>query len=159
MCCVWFVSTLGPPGFSHDSPRTPDVHRRVLQTPPKFHEKTPRERQKERKWWPREGKQKREFLGSPPFGAPPFGAPPFGPPPFGPPPFGAPPFGARFILGLGPTVWGTTMTHQIQKWIGLKWIGPNWSNQDGQNGIGQSRSLPSFTRLGSMKCRCAVNPC
>ena len=36
----------GPPGLAHDSPRTPNEHisgpRR--QTPPKFHEKTPKER-------------------------------------------------------------------------------------------------------------------
>ena len=40
-----------------------------LQTPPKFHEKTPREK-KERKWW-RENDKKREILGPPAFGAPP----------------------------------------------------------------------------------------
>ena len=43
------------------------AHLRVpaLQTP-KFHEKTPRETQKERKWWREKGKKKREILGLPP---------------------------------------------------------------------------------------------
>ena len=110
---------------------------------------------------------------APPSGAPPIGAPhqiqkwmrktPLRwAPPSGAPPFGAPPFGARIFLGLG-----STMTHQIQKWIGQIWpgqnrgdqkwigpnrIGPNWSNQDGQNGIGQSRSLPlDHPTAGSLK--------
>ena len=73
----------------------------ALQTPPKFHEKTPRETQRERNGGEK-GKKKREILGPPPFGAPPFGAPPFGVLPLGaslflglgPPPFGALPFGA-----------------------------------------------------------------
>ena len=43
--------------------------------PPKCHEKTPRERQKERKLGGTA--KKREILGLPPFGAPPFEAPPF----------------------------------------------------------------------------------
>ena len=41
----------GPPGLAHDSPRTPNVHisgHLRFKTPPKFHEKTPRETQKER---------------------------------------------------------------------------------------------------------------
>ena len=58
----------------------------ALQTPPKFHEKTPRRRKKRTNFVAGEGKKKREILGSPPFWAPPLGAPPFWPPPFGPPP-------------------------------------------------------------------------
>ena len=49
----------------------------VLQTPPKFHEKTHRETQKERNGGGKR-KKKREIFGPPPFGAPPFEAPPFG---------------------------------------------------------------------------------
>ena len=58
-----------PPGF-HTTAREPKrAHLRVpaLQTKTKFHEKTPRERQKERKW-AREREKKRETLGSPTFG-------------------------------------------------------------------------------------------
>ena len=54
----------------------------ALQTPPKFHEKTPRETQKERNGGGKR-KKKREIFGPPPFGAPPFEAPPFRAPPFG----------------------------------------------------------------------------
>ena len=71
-------------------------------TPPKFHEKTPRERQNERKWGTERAKKKSEISGPPPFGAPTlrgatfsrFGLPLFGAPPRSrPPPFGAPPRG------------------------------------------------------------------
>ena len=48
------------------------AHFRALQTPPKLHEKTPRETQKERNGGGR-GKKKREILGPHPSGAPPFG--------------------------------------------------------------------------------------
>ena len=67
----------------------------ALQTPPKFHEKTPRERRKNEISGGREQK-KREILGPPPFGPPPFGPPtlrapsPPGPHPSGPPPLRAP---------------------------------------------------------------------
>ena len=44
----------------------------VLQTPPKVHEKIPREKQEERNGGGKR-KKKREILGPPPFGAPPFG--------------------------------------------------------------------------------------
>ena len=46
----------------------------ALQTPPKFHERTPRERERRKKIVAGGGKKKREILGHPPFGAPPFGA-------------------------------------------------------------------------------------
>ena len=91
------------PGFHTTARETKRAHFRTpaLQTPPKFHEKTPRETQKERNGGGK-GKKKREILGLPPFGAPPFGAHPSGAPPFGAPlflgsglpPLGAPPFGA-----------------------------------------------------------------
>ena len=41
----------------------------ALQKPPKFHEKTPRETQKERRWW-RDSEKKTRNFESPPFGAP-----------------------------------------------------------------------------------------
>ena len=49
--CKFGLSGCGPPGLAHDSPRTPNVHiwwPRRFKTPPKFHEKTPRETQKQR---------------------------------------------------------------------------------------------------------------
>ena len=73
----------------------------ALQTPPKFHEKTPREGRKERILW-RERKKKSAKIWAPHLGAPPFGAPPFWAPPFWAPPFGPPPFGPPLFLGLGP---------------------------------------------------------
>ena len=73
------------------------------QTPPKFHEKTPREgRKKERILW-REREKKREILGSPPFKAPPFGALTLlCPHPSGPPPFGAPTLRGTTLRGQSP---------------------------------------------------------
>ena len=96
----------------------------ALQTPPKFHEKTPREGRKERILWRERGKKARNFgpptlraphpSGPPTLrGPPPFGAPhPSGPPtlrglrglrepdPSGPPPFGGPTL--RAPTGFGP---------------------------------------------------------
>ena len=63
-------------GVSHDSPRTPNVHisgHLRFKTPPKFHEKTPRETQKQRNGGGK-GKKKREILGLPPFEAHPSGS-------------------------------------------------------------------------------------
>ena len=65
----------------------------ALQTPPKFHEKTPKREREENEFC---GGRKREILGLPTLRPLPFGAPPFRAPPSGPSPFGAPPF-----LGLG----------------------------------------------------------
>ena len=89
-------------GLSCEAPAAPKplrepkrAHFKVpaLQTPPKFNEKTPRERQKERKWW-REREEKREILGHPsgfsPFGAQQFGSQQFGAQQFGVQQFGAP---------------------------------------------------------------------
>ena len=72
------------------------AHLRVpaLQTPPKFHERTPRERKKKENCGGRREKKARNF-GPPTVQAPPFRDPPFGAPPFGAPPFWAPPFWAR----------------------------------------------------------------
>ena len=69
----------GRRGFTQQPENSKRAHLRPwrFKTPPKFHEKTPRETQKERNGGGR-GKKKREILGLPPFGAPPFGAPPFG---------------------------------------------------------------------------------
>ena len=76
---------MGPPAFPHDSPRTPKrAHFRApaLQTPPKFHEKTPRERKRAR-MGAGEGKKNAHFWASHPSGPPPFG-PPSAPHPSGP---------------------------------------------------------------------------
>ena len=91
----------------------------ALQTPPKFHEKTLRDREKKYENCGKRGKKSAKFWALHPSG---------------PPPFGASTLRGPIFLGLDPTFWGHD-THQIQKWIGQKWIGPNW--------IGQSRSLPS----------------
>ena len=84
----------GPRGFTRQPENSKRAHLRVpaLQTPPNFHEKTPREREKERKWG-REREKKARNFGPPAFGPPPFEPPtlrsrPFGPPPFGPQPLG-----------------------------------------------------------------------
>ena len=69
----------GPPGLAHDSPRTPNVHilrAPALQTPPKFHETTPK-REIRKKIVVGGGKKKARNFGPPPFRAPPFGAKPF----------------------------------------------------------------------------------
>ena len=73
----------------------------ALQTPPKFHERTPRERKKKENCGGRREKKARNFgpptlLGSTLL-APPFWTPPFWAPPFWAPPFGAPSFGAHFF--------------------------------------------------------------
>ena len=73
----------------------------ALQTPPKFHEKTP-EKEEKNEFCGGRGKEKREILGPPPFGPPPFlgsgptlpGPHPSGPKPlhrWGPFPLGPPP--------------------------------------------------------------------
>ena len=114
----------GAAGVSHDSPRTPNVHisgHLRFKTPPKFHEKTPRETQKQRNGGGK-GKKKREILGPPPIGSPPFGAPPFRGPTLRGPTFSevwpsthrgstlrAPPFGAPF-------------------WVEPRGVEPRWVN-------------------------------
>ena len=80
---VGVIAAVSPPGF-HTAAREPKhAHLSAPQTPPKFHEKTPREGRKER-ILRRDREKKREILGSPPFGPPPFGAHFFwvGPPTF-----------------------------------------------------------------------------
>ena len=97
----------------------------ALQTPPKFHARTPRERKKKENCGGRREKKERNFgpptllgstlLGSTPlgstlrgptfsrFGASTFWAPPFWAPPFWAPPFGAPLFPVLGLHLLGPT--------------------------------------------------------
>ena len=103
LCCVvWTALPLdrpspGPAGVSHDNQRaqTCTFERPGLQTPPKFHEKTPREGRKERILW-REREKKARNFGLPTLRAPTLLAPTlrastfsgFGPPPFGPHPSG-----------------------------------------------------------------------
>ena len=133
----------GRRGFTRQPENSKRVHFRVpaLQTPPKFHEKTPRETQKERNGGGRGKKNARNFwpptLWTPHPSGPHLPASPSGPLPSGPHPLGPPPFGARFFLCLGPTLLGPHHdTHQIQKWIG------------------QSRSLPrSCTERVHPECR------
>ena len=65
--------------------------RGASKTPPKFHERTPREGRKER-ILRREGKKARNFGPPHPSGPPPSGPPPSSPPPSGPPPLTPYPF-------------------------------------------------------------------
>ena len=89
-------------GFTRQPENSQRAHLRVtaLQTPPKFHEKTPREREEERKWAREREKKARNFgppaFRSPPFGPPPFWAPHLRAPPLEPPRRGSP--GPRFFL-------------------------------------------------------------
>ena len=66
-CLSLGVFGFGAAGAPHDNP---NAH----QTPPKFHDKTPCERQKERKWGGEREKKAQNF-GPPPFGPHSFGAP------------------------------------------------------------------------------------
>ena len=159
----------GPPGASHDSPRTPNVHisgPRRFQTPPKNHEKTPRERDKKSENGAVEGKKARNFglptLRSPTLrGLRGLRGPTFfclRPPPSWPtlrgPTLRGPTLGAmthtrsrNWLAQIGLAQIGLATIGFGQNWPGQnqdgqKWIGQNWSNQDDQNGIGQSRSLP-----------------
>ena len=79
----------GRRGFTRQPENSKRAHLSApaLQTPPKFHEKTPREGRKERIL-----RRDSEKKVAPPFGPPPFEPPPFEPPPFEPPPFEPPPF-------------------------------------------------------------------
>ena len=75
--------------FEDRAPQRAHLSAPALQTPPKFHEKTPPEREEKNEFCGGTGK-KREILGPPPFGSPLFlgwAPPPFEPPPFEPPPF------------------------------------------------------------------------
>ena len=102
----------GPPGF-HTTTRelqTCTCQGPALQTPPKFHEKTPRERQKERNWGREKEKKARNF-GPPTLRGPTLRAPTFSG--FGPHPSAPHPSGLHHD------------THQIQNWIGQN-FGQNW---------------------------------
>ena len=137
----------GRRGFTRYPENSKRTGPRRFKTPPKFHEKTPRERDKKSEnWWRERKKKTRNFE----------------------------PSTLRGPTLRGPTLRGPAppcMTHTRSKdwpnsigpnWIGQNWIGPklagpnprwpkmdwsnldwqNWSNQDGQNRIGQSRCLP-----------------
>ena len=101
---------------SHTTARelqTRTFERPALQTPPKFHERTPRERKKKEncggKWGLPTLRAPHPF-GPPTFGAPTFsgfGPPPSGPPPFVCPPFWVPPFWAPHPSGLHFFLWAT----------------------------------------------------
>ena len=70
----------GRMGFTRQPENSKRAHLSAptLQTPPKFHEKTP-EREEKNEFCGGRGKKKREILGLPPFGPPPFGPHPSGP--------------------------------------------------------------------------------
>ena len=89
----------GPPGFSHDNPRTPNVHIRVSQRLQKHHQNSTRrhpERHKKSEMRAGEEKKSAEFWASHPST----------PHPSGPHPFGAPPFGpSNFSLGSRVVAW------------------------------------------------------
>ena len=133
-----------PSGFGRGGfPRQPENSKRahfklppLQKPPPKFHEKTHRERQKEQKWWLKRGKKVRNFGPHP-------SAPHFfwvwAPSPL-PSPTLLPPLGPT----LRPHPSGPHHdTHQIPKWTDQNWIGQNWSSQD-QNGIGLMSAPSSF---------------
>ena len=112
------LSFLSPAGARTRQPENSKrAHFRApaLQTTPKFHARTPRERKKKENCGGR-GKKKREILGPPPFGAPPFGwAPPFWAPPFWAPPYWAPP------LFWAPPFWAPPF------WAPPFWAPPFWA--------------------------------
>ena len=119
------VGGFGAPGF-HMTIRevqTCTFQAPALQTPPKFHEKTPRDT-KRAKWW-REREKKREILGPPPFGAPalrgphPSGLPPFGAPTFsrfGPPPLTRKAPTQTDLRTPPPTRWPEAVVAQKKVW-------------------------------------------
>ena len=109
----------GPPwGFTRQPENSKRAHFRVraLHTPPKFHEKIPRERRKNEISGLRE--QKKREISPPPFGPPPLP----GPHPSGPPPLRAP----------------------TKNKIGQMRSGQMRPNKDGQIRFGQIRPRPSL---------------
>ena len=123
----------------------------TLQTPQKFHEKTPRETEKKAKMGAGEDKKKAKCSLPHPLGPPPFGATLFGAPPFGAQywVWASPPRPdlARFFLGLAPFGPHHDTHTQIPKWIGQKMDWPKkvlakiwpWPKRD------WPKSVPSFT--------------
>ena len=107
----------------------------ALQTPPKFHVRTPKEKKEERKMWREDGKKSAKFWAPHRSGLHPSGPPPFGgstlrgPSLRGLHPSGPPPFGA-------PTLSGPKIQHPK---IGRNRIG---RNRIGRNRIGRSRNWP-----------------
>ena len=125
----------------------------ALLSPPKFHERIPRERKKKENCGGRREK-KREILGSPPFGAPPFGETPFGAPTFGAPTFGAPTFRAPLFLGLGLHPRGLHPLGAPQMWsknsTSKNWRKSNWPKSKlAEVEIGRSRNWPKSIALST----------
>ena len=127
----------------------------ALQTPSKFHERTPRERRKNEISGGRE-KKKREILGPPPFGphpsAPTLRAPtppgsPSGPHPSGPPPLRAPtppgphPFEPPPKTKLAKCGLAKFGQQKLAKFGQIR-FGQMRPNKDGQIRFGQMRSWP-----------------
>ena len=84
----------------------------ALQTPPKFHEKTPREGRKERIMWRERGRKNAKFWAPTLRGPHPSGPHPSGPQPSGPHPSGPHP--------LGPHTWAPTFSF----WVWASCLGP-----------------------------------
>ena len=136
-----------------DKPSAGHFRAPALQTPPKFHERIPREREREeRKLWREKGK-KREMLGPLPFGASTLqGLYPSGPLPFGAStlrglyPSGPPPFGASALRGLYPSgphpLWSQNSTSK-------NWPKSNWPNS--KKKAGRSRNWPKSNWPNSKK--------
>ena len=133
----------GRRGFTrqHKNSKRAHLTAPALQTPPKFHEKTSRETEKELKW-AGEGKKKREILGLPPFGAPPCGAHPSGVRFFW---VWAPPFGPHHDTHTDPN--GLAQNGLAK--IGQNWIGQHFFQKFGKNGFRTAWGNPEF---GSKLC-------
>ena len=159
---VWW----GRRGFTRQPENSKRAHLRALalQTPPKFHEKTPRERRKNEISGGREQK-KREILGPPPSGPPPSvphpsGLPPlWAPTPSGPHPFRLPPktklakcglaiFGQQKLAKFGQT----RMAKCGQLTLAKCGIGQIRFGQMRPNKVGQMRSRP-FHAQGKLLLR------
>ena len=117
----------GRQGFTQQPENSKRAHltARRFQTPPKNHEKTHNDREKERNWWWETEKKSAKF---------------WAPHPSGPHPSGPHSLGPDFFWVWAPPFVPWHTPDPKMDWPKMDW--PNWSNQDGQNGIGQSRSLP-----------------
>ena len=131
----------GPPGLAHDSPRTPNVHifrAPALQTP-KFHDRTPREKE-ERKLWREEGK-KAKFWAPHPSGFHPSGLHPSG----------LQPFGAHFFWVWASTLGASTLWEPHPLWSKNS-TSKNWPKSKlAEFEIGRSRNWPKSNWPNSKK--------
>ena len=131
---------------AHDSPRTPNVHisgHLRFKTPPKFHEKTPKETQKQRIGGGERKKKTRNF-GPPPFGSPQLRGPTFSR--FGPT-IGAPLFGAPFWVKHKNTKIGHNRSTQIGQKVGLAKVGFGQSRKIRMAKVGMAKSVSTQNTL------------